>query len=79
MINLPLKKLLDYQGNHYELARASMEYSKKVRYLQPEDFFKSGEKDTIVALNSILDKKIRYEMGKVKIEDDEFNPLASTE
>ena len=38
MVKLSLKKLLDYRGNQYELARASMEYSKKVRYLQPEEF-----------------------------------------
>lgn len=74
-----LQKLLDFQGNRYELARAAMEYAKKVRYLQPDEYHATGEKDALVALRSVLDGKINYTLEQVNrdemVEFDDFENM----
>jgi DNA-directed RNA polymerase subunit K/omega len=68
-MHFSLKRLLDFQGNRYELARACMEYAKKVRYLQPEDYHSTGEKDALVAMRSVLDGNIHYTLDPVNREE----------
>ena len=59
-MHFSLEQLLNFKENKYELARACMEYAKKVRYLQPDEYHMTGEKDALVALRSVLDKQIHY-------------------
>ncbi len=65
----PLDKLLNFKGNRYELARACMEYAKKVRYLAPDEYHRVGEKDALVAMKAVLDGDIRYTLEAVDKED----------
>jgi DNA-directed RNA polymerase subunit K/omega len=77
-----LKKLIDFKGNRYELARAAMEYAKKVRYLETDEYHKVGEKDALVALRAVLEGDIKYTLDEQDIVDDmddeleEYNPQA---
>lgn len=59
-MHFSLEKLINYNGNRYELARATMEYAKKVRYLETEDYHKVSEKDALVALKAVLDGNIKF-------------------
>jgi len=63
-----LKKLIDYKGNRYELARAGMEYAKKVRYLETDEYHKVNEKDALVSLKAVLDEKIHFTMSDADTE-----------
>lgn len=74
-----LEKLLDYKGNRYELARACMEYAKRVRYIAPDEYKKIGEKEALVALKHLLDKDIKYTSDPFEIEiyEDEASIVAS--
>ncbi|HMB00092.1 MAG TPA: hypothetical protein VKS21_03810 [Spirochaetota bacterium] len=65
-----LKKLINYNGNRFELAKACMDYAHKVRYLQSDEYKEVGEKDALVALKAILDNDIKYTRDETEIEDD---------
>ena len=68
-----LEKLINFDGNRYELARACMEYAKKVRMLETDEYHEVGEKDALVALKALLNGKIKYTMDETGIEEmDEF-------
>lgn len=69
MMYFSLEKLLNFKGNRYELARACMEYAKKVRYLESDEYHTVGEKDALVALKAVLDSKIRYTLEQVDKEE----------
>lgn len=64
------KKLLDYKENRYALAKACMEYAKKVRYLNSDEYTKSGDKDSLVAIDYLLEGKIQYTLNRSEIELD---------
>ena len=64
-----LKKLVNFSGNRYELARACMEYAKKVRMLETDEYHQVGEKDALVALKALLDGKIKYTMDETDVEE----------
>lgn len=59
-----LEKLLNYPGNRYALARAAMEYAKKVRILQTDEYVKSGEKDAVVAIDAVLNGDVKYKLNE---------------
>lgn len=67
-----LEKLIDFKGNRYELARACMEYAKKVRMLETNEYNDVGEKDALVALKALLDGDIKYTKEESALEDDDF-------
>ena len=73
-----LEKLVDYKGNRYELARACMEYAKKVRMLEIDEYHEVNGKDALVAIKALLDDKIKYTMDVMEDEDydeiDDFQP-----
>ncbi len=74
-----LEKLINFDGNRYELAKACMAYAKKVRMLETDEYHSVGEKDALVALKAMLDEKIKYTMDQVELEDfDELDDLNST-
>lgn len=64
------KKLLDYPDNRYALAKACMEYAKKVRYLHAEEYHEAADKDTLVAIDHLLEGKVNYTMDQSEIEID---------
>ena len=74
----PLKALINFKGNRYELAKACMEYAKKVRMLETNEYHAVGEKDALVALKALLEKKIKYTMDETDIEElgdlEDFEP-----
>lgn len=74
-----LEKLLDYQGNRYELARACMEYARRVRYLVPNEYQKMGEKEALVSLHHLLEGGIKYTSDRFEIEiyEDEAEVIVS--
>ena len=63
-----LEKLLNYEGNRYELARACMEYARRVRYLVPNEYQRMGEKEALVALHHLLEGGIKYTSDRFEIE-----------
>lgn len=64
-----LEKLINYKGNRYELSKACMEYAKKVRYLESDEYHRVAEKDALVSLKAILDGKIQYTREEVLLPD----------
>lgn len=68
-MHFSLKELLDYEGNRYELARASMEYAKKVRYLETDEYHQVNEKDALVALKALLSGSIKYTLEEGDVEE----------
>ena len=74
-----LEKLVDYKGNRYELARACMEYAKKVRILEIDEYHEVNGKDALVAIKALLDGKIKYTMDVIEDEDyDDIDDFQST-
>ena len=74
-----LEKLLNYEGNRYELARACMEYARRVRYLVPNEYQRMGEKEALVALHHLLEGGIKYTSDRFEIEiyEDEAEVIVS--
>ena len=68
-----IEKLVDYTGNRYELAVACMQYARKVRMLETDEYHAVGEKDALVAIKALLDGKIKYTMDETDTEDDDFD------
>lgn len=62
------KKLLNYSENRYALAKACMEYSKKVRYLHADDCKKANDKDALVAIDHLLEGKVNFNLNRSEIE-----------
>lgn len=81
----PLEKLLDYEGNRYELTKACIEYAKKVRMLGIDEYVRSGEKDALVALKAVLEGEIKFSNSELLAdefgadEDEMFDFLGSEE
>jgi DNA-directed RNA polymerase subunit K/omega len=69
VLHFSLEKLINFKGNRYELARASMEYAKKVRYLETDEYNRIGKKDALVALRAVLDDEIKYTLDEPELED----------
>ncbi len=63
-----MEKLLNYQGNRYELAYVCIEYSKKLRYLSPAEYEAVGEKEALVAIDHLLEKKVHYTTDQEEID-----------
>ena len=66
-MHFSLEKLVNFEGNRYELAKACMEYAKKVRFLEPDEYQKVGKKDTLVALKHILNEEVRYHRDEKEV------------
>ena len=74
-----LKSLINFEGNRYELAKACMQYARKVRMLETDEYQAISEKDALVALKAILEGKIKYTMEEKELDDfDEFDDMNST-
>ena len=63
-MHFSLEKLINYDKNRYELARACVEYAKKVRFLGLDEYQEVENKDALVALRHILDNKIHYHLKR---------------
>lgn len=70
-MDIPLKELLNYKESRYDLAKAAIEYAKKVRYTETESFKKMNNKESAVSINSILKKKIKFTKKNVEMEEKE--------
>lgn len=70
-MDIPLKELLNYEGSRYDLAKAAIEYAKKVRYTELKKFKKMNNKDAAVSLNSLLKGEIKFTKTNVDLEDNE--------
>ena len=68
-----LQKLLDYKGNRYALAKASMIYARKVRYLHKDEYKLAGEKDALVSLKHVLNEDVKFSCDPIHMDDDSNN------
>ncbi len=77
---IPLKKLIEYKGNRYELSRAMIELAKNGGdLLRNETKYRNGKYIPTVIKN-ILDGSIKYEYeGDINISVDEDAPFKSSE
>lgn len=77
---IPLKKLIEYKGNRYELSRAMIELAKTGgNLLRNETKYRNGKYIPTVIKN-ILDGNIKYEYEKdINITVDEEAPFKSSE
>ena len=75
----PLDKLLNYTGNRYQLARACMEYARRARYIDPEEYEKMGEKEALIALKHLLEGDVQFTADKFEVEiyEDEAEVIVS--
>lgn len=76
---IPLKKLIEYKGNRYELSRAMIELAKTGgNLLRNETKYRNGKYIPTVIKN-ILDGNIKYEYEEdIKISVDEEAPFKSS-
>ena len=76
---IPLKKLIEYKGNRYELSRAMIELAKTGgNLLRNETKYRNGKYIPTVIKN-ILDGNIKYEYEKdINIAVDEEAPFKSS-
>lgn len=76
---IPLKKLIEYKGNRYELSRAMIELAKTGgNLLRNETKYRNGKYIPTVIKN-ILDGNIKYEYEKdINISVDEEAPFKSS-
>ena len=70
-MDIPLKELLNYKESRYDLAKAAIEYAKKVRYTETQNFKKMNNKESAVSINSILKGKIKFTKKNIDLEDNE--------
>lgn len=77
---IPLKKLIEYKGNRYELSRAMIELAKTGgNLLRNETKYRNGKYIPTVIKN-ILDGNIKYEYEEdINISVDEEAPFKSSE
>ncbi|HBE03229.1 MAG: hypothetical protein A2096_10225 [Spirochaetes bacterium GWF1_41_5] len=80
---LDLEKVVDYKDNRYELVRACMDYAEKTKIVNPDDYIKSGEKPALIAINDILNGRIKFtaipEEDLESYDDDELSAVPAEE
>ncbi len=76
---IPLEKLIEYKGNRYELSKAMIELARNGKDLLTPEVKHKKAKYISVAIDNVLNGKIKYDYTDSTMSVDKYAPYKSSE